>query len=465
MGTLTMKFGGSVVGTPAALKQLVQIVQQEHQARGKLVLIVSALDGITDQLHDAIQQALLDNRRGYRRIAANLRTRHLALINQLSLGDIEQRSLEADIDQLFFDLLALCQKLAETTGDVPMNDTMDAILGFGERLSARIIAAFLRQHGLRGVALDATHLIVTDDVYGNATPDMELTRKRVEENLLPLLERGIIPVVTGFIGATKGGKPTTLGRGGSDYTASVISAIIQAEEVWMWSDVEGMMTCDPNIFRQAKVIPELNYEELAEMAYFGAKIIHTKMIWPLREHNIPLRVRGVFTTEARGTLVHANANTDHNPIKAVTAIQGIGLFSERSGTLVEITQLVDTLLFDVLGTRAEVTISAQSASRSFICFVIPTSAGPEAVRTMHAELSQKLNNTASQSHWETQPVSIVTVVGSKLDTQAGITAKVLQALDGIRILALAQGPSYCSLSVVINPKMMRQAIEKIHALL
>ncbi|PJF38666.1 MAG: hypothetical protein CUN55_16630, partial [Phototrophicales bacterium] len=114
MGTLTMKFGGSVVGTPAALKQLAQIVQQEHQARGQLVLIVSALDGITDQLYDAIQQALLDNRRGYRRISANLRTRHLALINQLSLGDIEQRSLEADIDQLFFDLLALCQKLAET---------------------------------------------------------------------------------------------------------------------------------------------------------------------------------------------------------------------------------------------------------------------------------------------------------------------------------------------------------------
>ncbi|PJF20305.1 MAG: aspartate kinase, partial [Phototrophicales bacterium] len=118
---------------------------------------------------------------------------------------------------------------------VPMNDTMDAILGFGERLSARIIAAFLRQHGLRGVALDATHLIVTDDVYGNATPDMKLTRKRVEENLLPLLERGIIPVVTGFIGATKSGKPTTLGRGGSDYTASVISAIIEADELWMWS--------------------------------------------------------------------------------------------------------------------------------------------------------------------------------------------------------------------------------------
>ena len=212
MGTLTMKFGGSVVGTVGALKQVLKIVQQEYERWDRLLVVVSALDGVTDALLEAVQLAALDNRRGYRRIAANLRTRHLALIEQLPLGEMESRSLQADIDQLFFDMLALCQQMADETSDRPMPDVSDAVVSTGERLAARIIAAMLRQHSIRGVAIDGTHLVITDSVFGNATPIIELTRQRVNENLLPMLDRRIVPVVTGFIGATESGKPTRSAR-------------------------------------------------------------------------------------------------------------------------------------------------------------------------------------------------------------------------------------------------------------
>ncbi|MEO8396913.1 MAG: aspartate kinase, partial [Chloroflexota bacterium] len=245
MSTLIMKFGGTSVGMTMGLTQLLSIVLYERERWERLILVVSALDGVTDQLIEASHLALLNNRRGYRRIVATLRTRHLALIEYLPLGNTERNALQADIDRLLFDMLDVCQNMPDNLTDSAKPEAIDRIISTGERLAARIVAALLRQNNLRGVAIDATDVIITDDVFGNATPNLPLTRDRIAANVLPLLNRGIIPVITGFIGATPNGKTTTLGRGGSDYTASIVGVCSDAQEVWVWTDVDGMMTADP----------------------------------------------------------------------------------------------------------------------------------------------------------------------------------------------------------------------------
>ncbi len=463
MRTLTMKFGGASVGTTTALTQVLSIILQEHERWGNLIIVVSALDGVTDALIEAAQLAQLSNRRGYRRIVATLRTRHLALIESLPLGTTEIATLQADLDRLLFDLLDTCQSMADRPDNTEA--AFDRIIGVGERLSARIIAALLRQNNLRGVAIDATDIIVTDQVFGNASPLMALTRQRIAQNLLPMLGRDIIPVITGFIGATESGQPTTLGRGGSDYTASILAVGTESDEVWMWTDVDGMMTTDPQEVPEARTIPELSYDEVAEQAYFGARILHSRMIGPLRERSIPLWIKNIFKPRDTGTLIHETSPNHLPNLKAVAMIQGLSLVSAYSGPLTDISALVDEALFATTGNHAEVTISAQSSARSFVCFVIPTNAGPEAVRGTHSQLEKRLQNHDYKAPWTIQQVSIITAIGANLDTRMDLMASIFQALSGIRILALAQGPSHCSLSIVVKPEYADKVLGQIHEMI
>lgn len=457
-----MKFGGTSVGMTMGLTQLLSIVLYERERWERLMLVVSALDGVTDQLIEAAHLALLNNRRGYRRIVATLRTRHLALIEHLPLGTTERNALQADIDHLLFDMLDVCQNMPDQLSEAAQPEAIDRVIGTGERLAARIVAALLRQNNLRGVAIDASDVIVTDDVFGNATPILPQTRERIATHLLPLLNRGIIPVITGFIGATEAGKPTTLGRGGSDYTASIVGVCSDAHEVWVWADVDGMMTADPREVPDARVIPTLSYEEVAEMAYFGARILHSRMILPLRDTHIPLRVRNVFKPQQTGTLVHTGTNP--SGFKAVTTIQGLGLDAPHSGSLAHVAALVDDRLSRITGSHTDVMIASQSSSHSFVCFVIPTNAGPDAPHSLQNTLASPLGKLDDGS-WTMRPVSVVSVIGSQIGEDHRLTGQLLAALDGVRILALAQGPSRANFSIVVEPDDTEAAVTGIHTLI
>jgi aspartate kinase len=460
-----MKFGGSSVGTTVALTQVLSIVLHEHRQRDRLVLIVSALDGVTDMLLEAAHLAQMNNQRGYRRIAATLRTRHLALVEQLPLVAQERTVLQADIDLLLFEMLDLCQNVASTPSESLSPEISDKIVAAGERLSARIIAALLRHKDLRGVAIDGADIIVTDNVHGNANPDLLLTNQRVQQHLAPLLERDIIPVVTGFIGTTIAGKTTTLGRGGSDYTASILSVCLNAEELWIWSDVDGMMTTDPREIDTAQVIEELSYNEVAELAYFGARILHARMIKPLRERHIPLRIKNVYKPQQTGTLIHSGKPDTPKRIKAVTSIHGIGLSAERSGSLVNITRFVDETLALQTGSHADVMISSQSSARSFLCFIVPPSVGMDAVDTLKSVIRARLAEYREFADWQVHLLSIITIVGDNLDEMPELIGQFFTALAGIRIVGLAQGPSRCNLSVIVEPDDAENALRQIHALL
>jgi len=465
MGTLTMKFGGSSIGTVAALTQVLSIVLHERKHWDNLLIVTSALDGVTDMLLEAAHLAQVSNHRGYRRIAATLRTRHLSLIEQLPLGTVERNTLQADIDRLLFDMLNLCQEVAEYPSERLSPEVTDMIAGVGERLSARIIAALLRENNLKGVAIDATDVIITDNVHGNANPDLEQTRIRIQQHMSPMLERDIIPVVTGFIASSREGKMTTLGRGGSDYSASILSLCINAEEVWVWSDVDGMMSSDPREVPDARVIQQLSYNEIAELAYFGARILHSRMIKPLREHRIPLHIKNVYKPQQDGTKIHDVISEQLHEIKAVTAIHGLAVTADRSGPATKVIDIVNEALLNAIGIEADVMITSQSSSSTFICFVVPTSAGIEAVDTVRKAVAKKLKRLQDHVDWQVDPVSIVTAIGEQIYAYPSVAASILEKLDGVHILDIAQGPSHCSLSVIIKPQDAEQVVHSIHSLI
>jgi aspartate kinase len=458
-----MKFGGSTVGTIAGLTQVLSIVLYERERWKRLLLIVSALDGVTDMLLEAGSLAQMGNRRGYRRIIANLRTRHLALIEHLPLAAAERGALQADIDRLWFDLLDICQALSGESAQPPPPGALDAVTGVGERLAARIVAAILRQNQVRGVAIDATDILITDDVPGNATPNIEETRRRVMSHLLPMLDRGIIPVITGFIGATIDGKPTTLGRGGSDLSASIIGLSVSTDEVWIWTDVDGMMSADPNEIDDARVIPAMSYSEASEMAYFGAHVLHPWMIQPLRERRIPLRVRNAFKPQQPGTLINANRVTS-SPYKAVTSIQGIGFSLPRRGSIRALIQMIDNTLFAQTHLNGEVIISAQSSEHSFVCIVIPTTAGLDVSHDLRLDFEDQLRVQPDLRDWTVETVTILSVIGEGLGEKTQDAGRVFAALQDIRVLAVSYDRSRCSISLVVSPSDEDRALALLHDL-
>jgi len=465
MTTLVMKFGGASLGTSAGLAQVLSIIARESQTWEQLVIVVSALDGVTDMLLEAAQLARIDNQRGYRRIAANLRSRHLALIDQLPLDRPDRNTLQADIDGLLSGLLDDCQTIANNLNEELSAKHIDAVVAVGERLSARIIAALLRQNGIRGVAVDGAEVLVTDDVHGNANPFFAPTSQKVNGALAPMLQRDMIPVVTGYIGATADGATTTLGRGGTDYTASVICSVLGADELWIWTDVDGMMTADPRVLREARVIPKLSYVEAADLAYFGARILHARMIAPLSEAELPLRVKNIFFPEQAGTLVSSNSGGRQPAIRAVTAIQALALRRPASGSMAGVTRLVGNTLFRTLGMRSEVLIASQSSSSSFLCFVIPTSHGMDGVDRLQRALGEKMAEYPEKMPWTIDSVALVTAIGANLQRAPQLLSQVLAELGDIEIYGLALGASNCSVSVAMAQKDAGKAVAGIHELI
>ncbi len=462
MTMLVMKFGGASLGTPAGLSQVLNVIADESANWEQLLVVVSALDGVTDMLLDAAHFARIDHPRGYRRIAANLRTRHLALIDQLPLDRPDRNTLQANIDQLISSLLDDCKLIAKNLNEELSPRHSDTVVAVGERLSARIIAALLRQNDIRAVAVDGTDVLITDDVHGNANPEIAATAQRVNAVVLPILQRNMIPVVTGFIGATAGGATTTLGRGGTDYTASVISALLGAGELWVWADVDGMLSADPRWQRNARVIPRLSYSEAADLAYFGARILHARMIAPLAEAGLPLRIKNIFQPKRAGTLVAGKSGDRQPDIKAVTSIQGLSLRRPVSGSLAGVTRLVGNTLFKTLGMRSEVLIASQSSNSSFICLVIPTSIGIDGVDRLQRALEAKMAEYPEKMPWEIETVSLVTAVGGRLHRSPELLSRVLASLDGIELGGIALGASNCSVTVALAEKDSREALARIH---
>ncbi|MEI2688217.1 MAG: aspartate kinase [Anaerolineae bacterium] len=339
------------------------------------------------------------------------------------------------------------------------------ISGVGERLAAPLLAAVLRAHGVAAEWVDASELIVTTNIFGSADPIMEPTTLHVRGRLGPLLSGGIVPVITGFVGATAEGISTTLGRGGSDYSAAILGAALEADEVQIWSDVDGIMTADPRIVPDARTIPEMSYIEAAELAFYGAKVLHPKTILPAVERGIALRVLNTFAPDHPGTLVVKEPKASKDVAKAISVIKGLSMVTVEGRGMLGVPGIAARTFAAVARAGANVLMISQSSSEQSISFVIRESERDAVVVQLQAEMAQELASRHIDQVRPLDGIVIVAIVGAAMKGTPGIAARIFGALGEaeINVIAIAQGSSECNISLVIARGDADEAVRKIHA--
>jgi aspartate kinase len=450
------------VGSAEALTQAGAIVQEQADHQDRLVVVVSAMSGVTDALIRGARTAASGDDQTFRSIVTELRVLHYRAVDALSLSDAERSQVLAVVDEYLDEFAAFCHSvyvLGEATARA-----MDAITSLGERLNARIMAALLRKQGLRSEAVDATELIVTDDTFQNAVPLREATRVRVSDRLIPVLDEDVVPVVTGFVGATEGGITTTLGRGGSDFSAAILGDSLDAEEVWTWTDVDGVMTADPRMVPEARVIPTLSYSEVSELAYFGAKVLHPRTIRPVIERGIPLWVKNTFNPSFPGTCITHESESTPGTVKAVTAIKGLSMVTVEGRGMMGVPGIAARTFSAVASQGASVLMISQSSSEQSICFVIPTETVPPVIEAIDRELVLELSRRDVDRVWSLDDVVIVSAVGTGIRGTPGVAHRIFGALaeGDINVIAIAQGSSECSISLVVEAGAAAAAVQQIH---
>jgi aspartate kinase len=456
---IVMKFGGTSVGSVGAIQSLIDIVRRaasQHQ----VAVVVSAMSGVTDTLVNAARSAADSRVQDLGELRGQLLSRHIQTASQL-ISEAEQEQLVPQISTLLTSVTQLCEAIGVMGELTPR--ALDVISGQGERCSVRLVAAALRSAGISAQALDATELILTDERFNNAGPLMVETRERSQARVVPLLERGAVPVVTGFIGATAQGITTTLGRGGSDYSAAILGAAVDADEIWIWTDVDGVMTTNPKVVPEARTLPTLSYSEMAELAYYGAKVLHPKTVLPAVERGIPIRILNTFNPSHPGTAIVATSERDH-PGKAVTAIRDVSMITVSGRGMLGLQGIAARIFGAVARAGANTLLITQASSEQNVCLVIPRGDAEPVARELRRELAPDLAHQDVDAVDVIDNVVVVAVVGAGMRGTPGIAAKVFGAVAeaGINVIAIAQGSAENNISLVVSDDEGDAAVRAIH---
>jgi aspartate kinase len=369
--------------------------------------------------------------------------------------------LAPSLEDLFQQGELLCQdamRLGELTPQA-----RDVISSLGERLSAPLVAAAMVKEGLAAEAVDATEIVVTNANHGSADPQMDSTRERCQERLLPLLRRGTIPVVTGFIGATPEGTLTTLGRGGSDYSATIIGAAMGADEVQIWTDVDGLHTADPRLVPGARTIPEISYREAAELAQFGAKVLHPKTLRPVKQSGIPLWIRNTFAPKHAGTKITPQGPESAEIATALSAVHEVSLITVGVPSDAENLETLDRIL-DAMGSiRGDVLLLGWSPPQG-ICLVVPSALASQATDTLSRQLGSLWGQARGERIKVDAKIALITIVGRTISRlpEVGVRMVAALALEHVAVLASAQGCSECSISFVVPASDAKIALVAAH---
>ncbi len=463
--SLIMKFGGTSLGNADAIRRAADLIKESHQRWTALVVVCSAMSGVTDQLLEGARTAASGNASTYKELSQDIRKRHYRVVAELLSGTEVAQEVTAAIDRFVDRYESLC-KAVLVLGELTPR-ALDAMTSVGERLSIRIMAGYLQTCGEPAEAIDATEIMVTDDTFQNATPLLDETRVKAEKRLGPLLERGTIAIITGFIGATAGGVTTTLGRGGSDFSAAILGQVLEATEVWIWTDVDGVMTADPRLVPTAKTISSLSYREVAELAFYGAKVLHPKTIRPVIENNIPLRIKNSFNPGDRGTLITREVSENNGKVKAVTAVQKLSMVNIEGKGMLGVPGIAARTFATVARSQINVLLISQASSEQSICFAVPEDSTDLIVNALEDEFKEELTRRDIDQIWAQRSVSIVTVVGAGMRGTPGISGRLFTALGDrrVNIIAIAQGSSECSISMVVTDEDTREAECAIHDLI
>jgi aspartate kinase len=458
---LVMKFGGTSVGSAERIRVAARIAAEEKQKRPVLV-VVSAMARVTDLLLETLRRAEAGDTAGMEANLQKLQDRHVETCHQLLPADKQEavlagiRSLTGEFQRIASGILML--------GERPPR-SVDEALAVGERLSALLMAAYLESQGVRAVAVNGADVIVTDAVFGNAAPLLEPTREKARRNVLPWIESGVLPVVTGFNGATADGRPTTLGRGGSDFSASILAAVLDAAELWIWTDVDGILTADPRLVPEAAVLEEVTYHEAAELAYNGAKVLHPRTLAPLIEKQIPVWSKNSFAPEKPGTRIVPKIHVPGGP-RAVTSMANVALVAiEPARASVNGAQVMARALEALARANAEVLALSSSSYRQSFCFLIRKEELRAALKELEAALALELAHGYVHPLEVDEDVGLLAVVGEGMRGTPGIAGRIFTAIsrERVNIIAIAQGSSELTIAIAVHRDGLEKAVRAVHA--
>ncbi len=458
---IIMKFGGTSVGNAERFRQCAAIVSDAAQ-RNRIVVVVSAMAGVTDLIFKTIETA--------RHGDASATEAHLqkfeSVHRQLMVNLLEPQRHAAANDYLAEVIAYLqnaCTALSALRSDISAQ-TSDSLVALGERVSAWALACYLQQLGTYAQFVRAENVIVTDSNFGNAAPDVEATRKQCEQSLLPLLDRGVVPVVGGYSGADLQGRSTTLGRGGSDYSATIIGAASGADEVWIWTDVDGVLTADPRICPDAATLPEISFEEAIELAYYGAKVIHPKAAYPAAEAGFPVWIKNSFRPKVAGTKITHDARPANSPVKSVTSVKDATLISLFTRKDVHPAELWGRLFLRLGQEQIEVLFATQSSPEHALGLVLRKADAERVLQLIHSifriELAQGVLFPAEVNN----AIAVVAVLGESMKGTCGILGRVFSAVArcDVSVIAVAQGASELSICFAVSAARSAEVVRAVH---
>jgi aspartate kinase len=459
---IIMKFGGSVLNEPSKINNIVNICasfKNQNGIKNDIICVVSALSGVTDRILSLTDLIMKGNREAIKVFVNDMKTIHINLIGKtITNSELQSEAKEIVLGVIdeFQDILDGLVLISEITPR-----SLDHVLSFGERLTTPIVCYSLRNSNLKSEYYTGKDIgIVTDSNFGEARPLMDTTKLRVNAKILPLLQQDIIPVIAGFIGADQHGHITTLGRSGSDYTATIIASCINANEVYLWSDVDGLLTADPLIVDDARVLDEISFTEAAEMVLFGAKYIHPRALEPVMDSNIPLKIRNAFNLSHAGTTIVHDLKISENYIKSIIAIRNTALLDVGGGGMVG-SPGTAAIIFDTLAkNKVNIMMISQGPSESSISIVLNKADLGKAIASLELKLLGKLIKHLSVL----EDVSIVTVVGSGMRGIKGIAGKIFTSVakENVNVIMIAQGSSELNLAFVVKDEDCDRTVKSLH---
>lgn len=452
------KFGGTSLGSAERIDAASAILKTAMR-RERVVAVVSATAGTTNALLEAAHEAQRGRRSAWGTGFMAIVRRHLDLARRHAGGEAV-RALEPVLQELETMLsgIALLRELSPRS--------LDAVASFGERLCAPIVASTLRAGGVPAQAIDARTLVRTDDRHGRATADLDATKRAARKRLGPLLARGTVPVVTGFIGSGPQGETTTLGRSGSDTTAAVLGAVLGARRIVIWTDVDGVHSADPRLVKGTRVLNRLTYREAAELTYFGAKVLHFPAMIPAIAAGIPIVIQNSFRPSAPGTTIDARGSGRTTGISAVTSIRGLALVSLEGKGMVGVPGIAARAFSAVAREKVSVLMFSQASSEQNICLVVPEEDRARSLRALRDEFGPEIALGKLDGVKSHGPVAAVAAVGEGMHGTPGIAARLFSAVASARINveAIAQGSSEVNISFIVEDRDAGAAVAAVHGL-
>src|SRR6059036_2685144 len=455
------KFGGASLANGAAIAQAVAIVRARRPA--PVVVVVSAMAGVTDALLDLAAAAIQRGPDSARATVEALCAQHLGAVRALLGPGPRTDELVQTIEHAFAEVEPLAAGLRVLRELTPR--TTDYLVARGEYLSARIVAAALDTAGCPAAYVDAVEVIHTDGTFGNASPDLRRTERSARRVLRPLLARGVVPVVPGFLGAAPDGQAVTLGRGGSDLTATLLARALGAREVSLWKDVPGLLTADPRIVPDARVVPQVHLSEAAELAYYGAKVLHPRSLVPVMKQNVAIHIRPFAEPASLGTEISRRRTLEQYPVKALSAIPKQALLTVTGSGMLGVPGIAARTFAAVHHEGISVSLITQASSEHSICFSVPEESAQRARRSLEQTFQREIARQEIDGVEARTGLATLVVVGLGMAETPGITARVFSALAeaGINVIATAQGSSELNLSLVVDGKEAPRAQRLVHA--